>query len=110
MFTTTLPSVTLKLEDYCDELLCLDPDPSDGIGILIGRLLGIVLVVALIILLLYLILGAYEWITSAGDSAKLQSARNRMLHAILGMLILASVIALFNLVQYVLGIDLLQFS
>jgi len=43
-----------------------------------------------IMVLLYFILGAVEWITSGGDKNKLENARNKMLHAILGLVILVS--------------------
>lgn len=38
----------------------------------------------------YFIWGAIEWLTSGGDSGKLQSARNRMLHAFIGMFLLVT--------------------
>ncbi|MFH2021698.1 MAG: hypothetical protein ABIJ33_00230 [Patescibacteria group bacterium] len=43
-----------------------------------------------IMVLLYFIWGAVEWISSGGDKNKLESARNKMLHAVLGLIILVS--------------------
>lgn len=86
------------------------PGVGGTIGELIGSLLGIVMVIALLILLLYLTLGALEWMSSAGDNSKLQSARNRMLHAVIGIMILASVVAVFSFTQYVLGVDFIKFK
>ena len=85
-------------------------DAKADFGRLIGNILSPLMVVALLILLVYLIWGAFEWLTSGGDSAKLQTARNRMLHAIVGILILSSVLALFMFVQYLLGIQVLTFN
>ena len=76
----------------------------------VGNLMTIIMTMSFLILLLYLIWGAVEWITSAGDSGKLQSARNRMLHAIVGMIILASVVGLVMFVQYLLGVTILVFN
>ena len=40
--------------------------------------------------LLYFVWGAFEWITAGGDSGKLEKARLRMMHAIIGLMILVS--------------------
>lgn len=43
------------------------------------------------LLVLYnFILGSVEWITSEGEKAKIQKARDKMLHAFIGMLILVT--------------------
>lgn len=76
----------------------------------VGGLISLAMGVAFFILLIFLIWGAFEWMTSAGDSGKLQSARNRMLHAVVGILILSSTIALFMFVQFLLGVEFLTFS
>ena len=84
--------------------------PGAAFGGLIGNIMGIVMVVALLILLLNLTLGAMEWMASAGESSKLQSARNRMIHSVIGIMILASVIAVFMFVQYVMGVEFINFT
>lgn len=38
----------------------------------------------------YLVWASIEWLTSGGDSGKLQSARNRMMHAVIGLLLLVA--------------------
>lgn len=85
-------------------------DHRGEFGSLVGGILSVLMVVALLILLFYLIWGAFEWLTSGGDSSKLQSARNRMLHAIVGILILSATLAIFMFVQYLLGIEILTFT
>lgn len=75
----------------------------------IGNILSIVMTLALLFLLFYLIWGGFEWLTSGGDSSKLEKARNRMLHAIVGILILSGTLALFMFVEYLLGIDVITF-
>ena len=47
----------------------------------------------------YFILGAFEWITSEGDSGKLQKARNKMLHAAIGLLILVSAFIIIGFIS-----------
>lgn len=64
-----------------------------------------------IILIVMFIWGGIEWIGAGGDSGKIQKARDRMLQATLGMLILASSFIIIGLISSLLfkdSIDLLQ--
>lgn len=58
--------------------------------------------VGAIAVLLYFLWGAFEWITSAGDSGKLQTARNRMLHAFIGLLLLVSAYTIIGFISQLL--------
>jgi hypothetical protein len=46
----------------------------------------------------YLIYGAISWITSSGDTSKLETAHKRILHATIGLLIVAASWALYTLI------------
>lgn len=76
---------------------------------IIGNLLTVVMAIAAIILLLYLIWGAVEWISAGGDKGKLEKARGRITTAVIGILVLAASVALFGLIQQILGICVLNF-
>ena len=85
-------------------------DPNDtGFGRFIGRLLTGILVIAAILLLIYLIWGAIEWITAGGDKSKIEKARDKITQSIIGVIVLASVLAIFSAVQRFLGIEVLTF-
>lgn len=56
----------------------------------------------------YLIWGGFDWILSQGDSGKVEAARKKITHAIIGLMLLASAAAIFFLVQSFLGIDVLK--
>lgn len=73
-------------------------DPTVEAGRLIATAIRIVLLVAGFFFLVYLILGAFSWITSSGDKEKLSKARDKMVHAIVGLLVLFAVIGLWALV------------
>ncbi len=75
---------------------------------LISNLLAIITAVASLIFLYYMIMAAVNWITSGGDSGKLQSARNQMLHAVLGLVILVASYSIIGLVGTLFGLDLLN--
>lgn len=79
-------------------------------GAILGNIMQATMVIGLLILLFYFIWGAFDWITSAGDKSKTESARNKMMHSTIGMIILASTIVMFMIVQGFLGIKVLDFS
>jgi hypothetical protein len=82
---------------------------SDFGGFMSG-LMGGIMVIAALAAFLYLIWGAIEWITSAGDKSKLESARNKISQALVGLIVLSATTALFILLQRFLGICVLNFG
>lgn len=80
-----------------------------GFGIFLGGIMNAAMTIAAILVLAFLIWGAIEWITSAGDKSKIESARNKISNAITGIIILAAVTAIFLVVQGFLGLDVLTF-
>lgn len=68
---------------------------------IIGKIVGIVFVIAAILAFAYLIYGAISWITSGGDKAKVEAARNHLTSAVIGLLILAAVWGIFLLVMQI---------
>jgi hypothetical protein len=75
------------------------------IGKLIGAVVGTLMILAALITFVYLILGGIQWITSGGDKTAMEAARNKITHAIVGLVIVASAWAIMILVQNFLGID-----
>ena len=71
---------------------------NDNASDLIKRVITLIIVVGALLALYYLIMGAIAWITSDGDPSKVETARNKMLYAVVGLLVLASVWAIFQLV------------
>lgn len=79
-----------------------------SLGTLIGNALGIAMVFGMIIVLGYIIWGAFEWITSGGDKEKLTSARERIVHALIGLFILAVAFVIARVAGEIVGIDILN--
>ena len=65
---------------------------------LLSRVVTLIIVVAALLALYNLIMGAIDYINSGGDKGKTEEARNRIIAAVVGILVLASVWAIFNLV------------
>lgn len=112
--TTPNPSTTLNFYQAAQNRLPgataqLAANPSSGFGLFLGRVFSGIMILAALMLLVYLIWGAISWITSGGDSGQVQKARDRMTQAVIGMIVLAATLAIFNLVQRFLGISVLTF-
>jgi hypothetical protein len=77
------------------------------IGQLISALVGTTLIIAALLAFLYLILGGIKWITSGGDKAGMEEARNKITHAIVGLIIVGAAWAIMTLVQNFLGVQII---
>jgi len=84
-------------------------NPGASFAVVLGAILSGIMAVAALMVLLYLILGAISWITSGGDKAKVENARAQMTNAVIGLLVLSSVLAIFTLLQGFLGLELFTF-
>lgn len=78
---------------------------SQSIGQLISFILRVVIIVAILLCLLAFITAGIEWITSGGDKGKTDGARQRIIAALVGIVILSAAYALTLLVAYILGFD-----
>ena len=78
-----------------------------NIGSLMSALVGTMLIIAALLAFLYLILGGISWITSGGDKAGMEAARNKITHAIVGLIIVGAAWAIMVLVQSFLGITII---
>lgn len=84
--------------------------PSTAFGVLISQILNIALIAGVIAVLLFLILGAFEWLTAGGDAGKVTKAREKMTNAVIGLVVLASVVAIMMFVQILLDICIIDFG
>ena len=85
------------------------PQPENfqitDIGKLISSVIGIALLIAGILVFAMLVWGGIAWITSGGDKAKTEEARNRITAALVGLAIVASAWAIMRLIEYFFGIS-----
>jgi hypothetical protein len=88
------------------------PQPTEQIritdvGMLISAAVGMIMIIAALLAFFYLILGGIQWITSGGDKAGMEAARNKITHAIVGLIIVGAAWAIMLLVQNFLGINII---
>lgn len=81
---------------------------ASDLGGYINSVLSLVIVACLLIVFLYFILAGFQWITSGGDKGKTEEARNKIVHASIGILIVSASFALVTFVAYVLGFQSLN--
>ncbi len=77
------------------------------VGQLVSALVGTLLIIAALLAFFYLILGGIQWITSGGDKAGMEAARNKITHAIVGLIIVGAAWAIMILVQNFLGVSII---
>lgn len=73
----------------------------------INALIRLAFIIALIVVLIMLIWGAVQWIFSGGEKEAVAGARDRIIHALIGLAILAVAFALVVIAGQFVGIDLL---
>lgn len=69
---------------------------NTSIGTVIAFVVGAAVVFGIIAALLFVVIGAFQWITSGGDKAKVESARNHIVAAIVGLLVIVLSIVIVN--------------
>ncbi len=74
----------------------------------INRLLTMVIALAALLAFVYLIWGAVNWITSGGDKGKIDAARQKMIAAVIGLIIVAASYAILSIALKFLGINSLN--
>ena len=85
-------------------------DPDGGFGAWLGNIMSGILFIGSILVLLYLLWGGIEWITSGGDKGKTEAARNKITSAVIGLIVMASSVAIVMLIQRFLGVCFLRFA
>ena len=83
-------------------------NPNTSIGVILSNVLLIVFIVAALAVLFMLIFGAFQWITSGGDKEAVKTARGRIVHALVGLAILALAFLIVRVVGQLLNINILD--
>ncbi len=76
-------------------------------GALISATVAIVLIVAALAAFIYLVQGGLRWITSGGDKAGIDAARNQIQAALLGLFIVFAAWAIMLIIQTFFGVTIL---
>lgn len=74
----------------------------------ISRIIGLLTIIAGIWFVFQFIIGAYGFLTAAGDPKAIESATKRITHAIIGLVVVVAAYALISLIGALLGFEILQ--
>ncbi|MBI4137361.1 hypothetical protein HY469_04830, partial [Candidatus Roizmanbacteria bacterium] len=74
-----------------------------SINSLISGGVTLILIVAGLVAFVYLLLGGIKWITSGGDSGQVEAARNQVIHALIGIIVVLAAWGLIMLIQGATG-------
>lgn len=87
--------------------------PTGGLAenqVLIQNILAFFMFIAVTLTIFFLIWGGILWITSGGDKTKLQAARNRIIYAIIGLVIVFLSFLIVNIIGFLFGVNLLSIT
>jgi hypothetical protein len=68
---------------------CADPEAEENVNNLVTNIINIFSVVVGIVAVIMIIYGGFKYITSGGDSGNISAAKNTILFAIVGLIIVA---------------------
>lgn len=83
-------------------------DPGANLERIISNVLGFFTIIGGIIFVIYFIIAALEWTTAGSDPGKAANARLRMLHGIIGLIVLVATYGIVGLIGTIVGIDILN--
>ncbi len=78
----------------------------NSIGSLLGGLLTIAIIFGALAVFIYLIWGGFDWLTSGGDSGKIEKAQKKITAALIGFAIIAASYGLMKLIGAFFNIDI----
>lgn len=76
------------------------------IGTVINNLAKIIFIFSIVLVFLYFMYGGIRWITSGGDKAQTEAARNVLTAALIGFAVIALAFAIVRLIGTFFGIDI----
>ena len=77
---------------------------------LVPGLITLIIVIGFVVFIFMFLISAVNWISSGGDKTSTAAARERLTQAIIGLVILLSAYAIFNLVETIFGVNLLSIN
>ncbi|OGM27866.1 hypothetical protein A3A76_05395 [Candidatus Woesebacteria bacterium RIFCSPLOWO2_01_FULL_39_23] len=80
--------------------------PWDYFNDILPTLIGIGFIIGAIVFIFIFALGAFQWLTAGGDRGKLEDARRRITHSIVGLVILLLIYFIIQLVNQILGLNI----
>ena len=87
------------------------PESSAGITQItqvVSTIVGFITIVAGIFFMFQFMIGGFNWISSAGDKQKLETAQNRISQGIIGLIIVVAAYSVIAIIGNILGVQFLN--
>lgn len=81
---------------------------GNNIGQTIRNIVIFFIIIAVVIALMYLLYGGVKWITSKGEKTEVEAARNHIMAALLGLIVVFLAVFLLSIVLSAFGINFNQ--
>ena len=78
-------------------------DPGTAFGSIISTIVGGLIFVALLGSIIYFLMGGIGWVTAGGDQQQLETARNRIINSIVGLIITGAAWAIVGFIANLFG-------
>jgi hypothetical protein len=78
----------------------------DYLNTILPTIITIAFIIGAVIFIFIFIAGAFGWVTAGGDKGKLEDARRKITHAIVGLVIMLLVWFMIQMVNLILGINI----
>ena len=111
--TTSATYLTLAPRAFAEDLNLCDTEGQFGklcdftagnFGSILGQLLTLIFVISIVAALFYLVWGGFKWLTSGGDKTAVGTAREHIVAAIIGLVVIFLSYFILNiLVQFFTG-------
>lgn len=80
------------------------------IGGMVSGAISLVLLVTALVFFFILVVGGLKWIMSGGDQKAVETARNQITNALIGLAIVFAAFAIISLIGTIFGISLTNFT
>ncbi len=78
-----------------------------SVGVMVSRIIGLFLAAGTLAAFVYFVWGGLQMITAGSDKGKVEEARSRITNAIIGLVVIAVSWAVFGLINYFFGLNLI---
>jgi hypothetical protein len=82
--------------------------PYTDLGQLIGTFLQVAIIISGLGAFAYLLLGGFQYVTSGGEKAQAEAARDKITYAIIGMVIIAAAYAGIRVIETIFGVSIVS--
>jgi hypothetical protein len=95
------PADTLYTQD-------VSTDPLTTMEKVVSNMIGVITVVGSMVFLINFLMAALSMISAGGEASKLNTARDKMTHAVIGLVVLVATYAIAGLISSIVGLKILS--